>query len=543
MSTPVPADKFTEKQRTVIRLLGRTDPGIAAEADGIETGHVRAHVYRINRKYDDDPIGMDDEGRRIWTAEYNPPVAIDAPNPNREPVRRGDGDETDTVARDDGKWRADGSTPTTDEDDEDDPALHHALDFASIEVRPDAEPSKEDLSDREEYIVRKLGPGTTIETLADDIGARPEIIAQHLRSLRREGWHIYVDESAELVTIEGDHVLRSSEHTGTRTRKANRWWEQRHNELQRGFNSLDTPTADLSAAEGNEDWVTHMTDIHAGDRVRTPAGHNVYNGNTIPSIVRYITEKSLGLAEKHGSTYDTAHLLWGGDFITNEGIYSGQFEDLDAWLDEQHDMLADPLTEQLKAFSDRFDTVNVVVVVGNHGENRASGTSRQANADLILYKSIRNMLAAVRKYGEGDAFDNVNFNIVGARPYVNFPLRGGAINGHLRHGQDRDPQAKTRKGSDEWGTTLRAHEFDIAWIGHHHISGRIPWDGPPVYVSGSPKPPSTFVERIAASSHLDPDARPREIATCHGVADHGHTGAYPIKTHDFDYVEASRQVA
>ena len=33
-------------------------------------------------------------------------------------------------------------------------------------------------------------------------------------------------------------------------------------------------------------------------------------------------------------------------------------------------------------------------------ENRASGTSKQANADLVLYKSIRNAIAAVIKFGE-----------------------------------------------------------------------------------------------------------------------------------------------
>ena len=61
--------------------------------------------------------------------------------------------------------------------------------------------------------------------------------------------------------------------------------------------------------------------------------------------------------------------------------------------------------------------------------------------------------------GEGDAFENVNFRIGQARPYTNFPLRGGKLRGHLRHGQDRKPQA-TRAGSDDWKTTLMNHDFD-----------------------------------------------------------------------------------
>jgi len=212
----------------------------------------------------------------------------------------------------------------------------------------------------------------------------------------------------------------------------------------------------------------------------------VYSTDEIPSIVDYITEQSLSLAEKHASTYDAAHLLWGGDMVTNEGIYEGQFEDLDAWLDEQHEILIDPLIRQIKAFAERFPTVQVVCQVGNHGKNRASGTSRQANADLILYKTVRNTVAQLREHA--GLLENVSFEIGEARPYRNFAMRGGELRGHLRHGQDRRPQAETSARSNEWKSTLLDHEQDVAYMGHYHISGRIPWDGPPIIVSPSPKP-------------------------------------------------------
>jgi len=401
------------------------------------------------------------------------------------------------------------------------------------------DPSPADLSEREEYIVRELQTGTDVDELADDLETRESLVHRHLRELRSQGWEIYRDETTDTVTIEGDLTLRSSEHKGTRTRKANRWWEKRHNALVRDFRVLDRPTAELTSTESHEDWVHVIGDIHAGDKVYTPGPDpkNVYNIETIPRIIRYDTQKSLELAEYHGADYDTAHLLWNGDFVTNEGIYQGQFEDLDAWLDEQHDSLMEPLLEQIKAYSERFQTVNIVCQVGNHGENRASGTSKQANADLILYKSIRNAIAAVRKFGGGEVFGNVNFQIGKVRPYVNFPLRGGDLVGHLRHGEDRSPQADTSARANEWKTTLLNHDFDVAFINHHHVSGEIPWDGPPVIVSGTAKPPGDFVDAIAASTCLDPEEEPREISHCLGVADHGVTGRYPVKTHDFNYID------
>ena len=433
----------------------------------------------------------------------------------------------------DGEWV---NTLSTDSED-DSASLADRVGLDEVKRLAEDPPDKSELTKRERYIAAELETGASVEDLVDDLDERESVVTQHLRDLYASGWDVYIDDSAGLVTLEGDHALRSSEHKGTRTRKANQWWEKRHSALVRDFNSLPTPSVDVNQYRGQEDWVHHLTDIHAGDKVLTPDRTNVYNADLVPEIVRYDTRKSLELYDYHGVDCDVAHLCWGGDFVTNEGIYQGQFEDLDAWLDEQHDMLMEPLLEQVKAYSERFEAVNVVCQVGNHGENRASGTSKQANADLILYKSIRNAIAAVIKFGEGSAFDNVNFQIGQARPYTNFSLRGGELRGHLRHGQDRKPQAATRAGSDDWGKTLASHDFDLALMGHHHVSGRIPWGGPPVIASGTPKPPSDFVDKIAAAISLDPRERVREISHCIGVADHGVTGVYPVKTHDFDYTE------
>lgn len=399
-----------------------------------------------------------------------------------------------------------------------------------IEPEDGAEPKPSDLTDRELYIARELQTGATLPELCNDLDERESVVTQHLRDLKRQGWRVYIDESAAHISIEGDHALRSSEHKGTRTRKANRWWELRHNALVREFRTLEWPHALLDNTAGNEDWVLHLTDIHAGDRVRRDDGEVVYETEQIPDLIDYVTEKALTLADKHGSTYDTAHLLWGGDFITNEGIYSGQFENLDAWLDEQHDIMVEPLIRQLKAFDERFPTVQVVCQVGNHGRHRANGMSRQANADLILYKTIRNTVAAIREHAANSVLENVNFVIGEASNYRNFELRGGELRGHLRHGQDTKPQAATAAGKRDWRGWLLDHEFDIAAVGHYHISGRVPWDGPPIIYSGSPKPAGDYVESLGGR----PDHETRDIATAFGVSDDGLTAVFPIDTRDYD---------
>jgi len=396
-----------------------------------------------------------------------------------------------------------------------------------VDAESDDGDEREDLTDREAYIYRSL-PSSTAD-LADDLDVSEPVVEAHLDTIASKGWSVDGDDAGHYHGPDQEH-LRSSEHKQTRTRKANRWWQRRHDELVHEFQSLEWPTADTDAYGGNEDWVTHLTDLHAGDRVRQDTGEVIYETDIIPDVIDYVTERSLALAEKHGSEYDAAHLLWGGDFVTNEGIYEGQFEHLDAWLDEQHNILVAPLLRQIKAFAEEFPTVQVVCQVGNHGQHRASGTSRQANADLILYKHIRNAVAAIREYSDTDALDNVQFLIGEAKAYRNFDMRGGELTGHLRHGQNRKPQAETSARQNQWRGTLMDHEFSVAYIGHHHISGRIPWDGPPVFCTGSPKPAGEFVERLGGRT----PHRNQDVATAHGVSDDGVTSAFPIDTRYFE---------
>ena len=413
-------------------------------------------------------------------------------------------------------------------DAEDDPLSVLEEELGSVDRGDD--PSEADLTGRERYIATRLQQGETLEGLVDDLDTRPSVIGQHLKDLKAQGWKVYVDHTAGMVAIEGDNVLRSSEHKGTRTRKANRWWEARHNELVRRFRSLDVPDADLTASGDTEDWVTHMTDLHNGDKVRRDDGTVVYETDDIPGIIDYITDQSLSLARHHSAEYDDAHVLWGGDFVTGEAIYEGQFEDLDAWLDRQIEVLVDPLVRQIKSFSQSglFNTVQVIAVVGNHGQNRASGTSRQANADLILYKFLRIVVAQLLEHA--GILSNVRFRIGQAETYRNFEMRNGRIAGHLRHGQHRRPQAETSARKKDWQATLLDHDFDIAYMGHYHISGRIPWSGPPILSTGSPKPAGEFVERIGERG---PKSTFRDIATCHGVSDDGLTAVFPIDTRNY----------
>jgi len=392
-------------------------------------------------------------------------------------------------------------------------------------------PDPDNLTNREKYLAKQLQTSASVADLAEDIGEPESVIQRRIETLEDKGWSVYRDDEAGLVELEGEHTLRSSEHKATRTRKANRWWELRHTELVKQWKRIDPPEVTLSADAGHEDWVTHVTDLHAGDLVRGYDDAVVHETDDLPPIIDHITERSLALSQKHGSAYDTAYLLWGGDFVTNEGIYEGQHENLDAWLDEQVDTLHDPLLRQVKVFSQAFENVVVVGQAGNHGDIRADGSSKQANADLLLYKDLRNTVGALAEEG---VCENVAFNIGRAGSPTPFWMRDGAIHGQLRHGQDRKPQAETSARKKEWLSTIIdslnfGKAVDIIWMGHYHVSGRIPWNGPPIFVTASPLPVGEYPRKLGEVDGLnEPD-----IATCHGVSDDGVTGVYPIDPRHF----------
>ncbi|QRV16018.1 hypothetical protein JMJ58_03725 [Haloterrigena salifodinae] len=416
-------------------------------------------------------------------------------------VREKHGSDAIVYHRDDGQYRA-------------------AVDF-DVEQE---EQELGELNEREEYILKSL-PATSQE-LADDLGIEEVVVDAHIDSIAEKGYEVEFDERTGTYHSEESVTLRSSEHVGQRTRAANKWWQKKDDELVREFRALETPKTEIQYEPGNQDFVSHLTDIHMGDLVHDDASNEVYNTEITQNVIEYITDKQLELYQLQSQLvdFDCWHELWGGDFLTNSGIYQGQWEDLDAWLDEQHDALVEPILKRLKAISEVAPVVNVVCKTGNHGEHRASGKSKQANADLIFYKHIRNTVSQLQKYG--GLLQNVNFQIGSSAPYKNFEMRGGKVRGHLRHGQNRKPQAVTSKGTEQWSQTLHRHEFDIAYMGHVHTGKRLGINGKPVFVTGSPKPSGEFAEQIAAG---DDD----NIALCHGVSDDGLTFTYPIDLRDF----------
>lgn len=388
----------------------------------------------------------------------------------------------------------------------------------------DDEEEVEELNEREKYILKSLPKSLT--EIAEDLDISESVVQAHITSIQDKGHHVSYDDRTGVYTSDETPQLRSSEAISTRTRAANEWWQSKNQELDNLYRSISTPDPDLKYEDGNEDVVAHITDLHMGDLVHDDDGNETYNTQITQDVIEYITDKHIDLYDRQTQVVDIDvwHELWGGDFLTNSGIYQGQFEDLDAWLDEQHDAIVEPLMQRIKRISEIAPQINIVCKTGNHGEHRASGKSKQANADLILYKHIRNIVEQLQEHA--DMLQNVKFQIGSSQNYKNFEMRNGKIKGHLRHGQQRKDGYRTSAAKNEWNQTLLQHDFDLAYMGHVHRGQRFAVNGNPVFVSGSPKPSGDFAEQIAVGNDTN-------ISTLHGVSDDGLTWVYPVDLRDY----------
>lgn len=369
-----------------------------------------------------------------------------------------------------------------------------------------------DLTDRQQHVIQTL-PASADE-IADALGVAKNTAKGHIERLRERDVTVEYDRSAGAYFLPDQPKIRrvATKHTGTKTRIANNWSTEMERAILRRLKAKEPLVATQDPDPTNEDFVAHLTDAHMGDVVEDERGREVFNPDICAASVEHFTQKALDIKRlmESVSDFDTCHLLWGGDMLTNENIYDGQAFDIKMMLGDQMAAAVDALTQQAKSFAEEFDTVQIVAQPGNHGKTRASGVSKQANMDLICYRWIQDRLIEA-------GYDNINFLEAEATEYRNFSMRGGRWRGHLRHGHNAMAHVDaTAASSRDWRGWLHKHGFDIAYRGHLHESRREDiLNSVPVIESPSMKPGSDFAEKIG-----QPDiSTRRKLGTVHGCSD------------------------
>jgi len=391
-----------------------------------------------------------------------------------------------------------------------------------LEGEGDVEPeesdsfSADDLTERETYLVQSVLPADT-EEVAEKLKISPRVADTHIEELQNRGVPIEYDDTNEAWYVPEGKAKRKigSRHMGTITRRANNWLGQQEDVQIRQARSIDPVISVQEPKQGNEDIVAAFSDLHVGQSVEDEHGEVIYGEREWKAAVREFTQKCLSIPERMVAPhieFDTIHLLLNGDMVTNENIYNHQIEEIGAYLADQIDIAVEELVQLVFTLAEHYPNVNVVCQVGNHGEMRASGNTKQANADLFVYRELERVL----HYSE---YENVNFQVGDATAYKTFKPRGGEWNAFATHGQSTYEQITGTSASDSqmqnWLIGLE-DQPDVFYLGHYHEYRHAPVNGVPAIRVPSPKPGGIYEWKLGKMEARN--ATPK-IGYIHGVSD------------------------
>lgn len=360
-------------------------------------------------------------------------------------------------------------------------------------------------------------PATTNQ-LVSRLGISKSYAYDLTSNLEDKGYELDQNDEGEYIIVDGPETGSPDRQEPSPSEKAQITREFRekvakvHDEVAEELTDIERPNARVPESSADADIILHRTDDHFGEEITDDSGTPIFDSRIAESRVReYFADASQFVQRQRdsGMEIDTAHLLIGGDVVTNESIYEGQAHEIDENLYEQMDRATDVYFEEIAALSDDMETVQVVCQAGNHGELRAPNSSTAANADDIVFMMLEKMIAE-------SSIDNVNFVTSTSSYYVNFEFRGWR--GHLRHGHDASLEhIGTSAGEQRWLTWLAEHEFDAAFRGHYHTLKEEPVAGRPVHMGGALPPTSEFEEsraisgRAGSAYHLATDDAPTKV--------------------------------
>jgi len=358
-----------------------------------------------------------------------------------------------------------------------------------------------ELTTRQQEFLSLLPASTP--AIADELDISATSVEDHRNAIKDKGVELEYDREANQWFIADDRAPKlrriSTKHKGTKTREANELIEGEESILLRRLKRTEPLTTPPRSQPSHETFCCALSDLHFGDLVEADDGTVLYDMEQAREAVRTYGEQVLKIAEMQSELvdFDDAYLFLLGDNATGMSIYEGQHRDIEAHLGDQVTASVQSLYELAVTLADRFETLQIRAILGNHGNDRAS-SARGANTDLLVYRWLDD---ALRR----DEIDNVNVEIAESTHHMNTTVRDWRF--HLRHGQDGQKHVdKTAASGRDWRGWREAHQFDVALRGHwHDPSVDYVLNRYPVITTPSPKPGSEFIERMG-----HPDVKKRK---------------------------------
>jgi hypothetical protein len=203
-------------------------------------------------------------------------------------------------------------------------------------------------------------------------------------------------------------------------------------------------------------------------------------GGTEALLERYhgqIATSKARIAELRKIGRNLGHLfvIGGGDIIEGCTIFPHQMMHIDADRRRQVDIASDMVLYGLDELAPAFESVTVLVVGGNHGENRIDGhkTNRSDNDDCLVFE------IAAKAAARDDRLAHVNFVIAQGEPAKTIDVNGWIY--ATTHGQAFGKGAgRPEQKAHNWykgqaGGRFPAGDADVLVSHHYHHKAERDW--------------------------------------------------------------------
>lgn len=196
--------------------------------------------------------------------------------------------------------------------------------------------------------------------------------------------------------------------------------------------------------------------------------------------------------QQMGRGYPRLLVVASGDIVEGCAIYPHQSWEVQGDSRDQENAGRRLIVEGLKRFAKHFDQVQVLVVGGNHGENRVDGKkiNRHDNADVKVFEQAADIL------GENDAYDHITFHIPRDDLSATIEVEGwvlGTTHGHIAGKSAGSPEVKLYNWyKGQAAGKQPVGDADILVTSHFHHPRLADWGGcvwmqAPALDGGSPQ--------------------------------------------------------
>ena len=181
-----------------------------------------------------------------------------------------------------------------------------------------------------QHRVADLFPATVEEVVAT-LNFTESTVRDHIAGIQNAGYDVVSDDGVRYMP---DDMASRKEHPTNvnkrskasktqQTRAANQHLAELNDWLVEILNRSEPAVADggLVFNESNEDVVIHRSDDHIGEEKYDEFGNKVYDEKIAADRIRSVTDSVMDLVDREGAanrTYDTAHLLLGGDQVPTD---------------------------------------------------------------------------------------------------------------------------------------------------------------------------------------------------------------------------------